>query len=152
MTPNPLQTLRDATGMTRKEFARLIKTSTTTVQYAEAACYLSIPTPYHKHSMPETYRLYQLHRMEKRRANFDPSDFDPSCRTLSSLLEHLDLKPYQFAERICIQPAEVWRLLTGARSHLPANLLQAFMQIGVSEAYVRDFNKPLSPCRTSVTP
>lgn len=151
-TPNPLLTARLATGMTRKEYGAFLRTSATTVQFAEAGCFLSIPTPYHPILDPVSYQEYQLYRLEKRRENFNPSNFPMCCSTLSSLLEHLDLKPYQFAEKICIQPAEVWRLLTGRRTHLPANLLQAFMQIGVDHEYIANFNKPNSSCRIISVP
>lgn len=139
MPPNPLVELRLARGEGWVDFARFLGTSKTTVQFAEKGCYLSIPQVYRKFLSPQDFAAYQGFRRAKRLSNFTPADFPPGIHSIERLLQHLGLKPYTFAERICVQPAEVFRILTQGRSrrrYIPENLVQAFVTIGVSPEWI----------------
>jgi len=125
---NPLRKLRPA-GVTRASFAATLGTSVPTIQFSELGCYLSIPTVYRPHIEPLSYQEYQHFRQDKRRRNF-PVGL-PRAQNFTQLLAKLGLKPFQFADQFCIQPAEVWKLLNSPESsYLPQNLLQGFIQVG----------------------
>ena len=124
---NPLRVLRPE-GCTRAQMAAKLHTSVPTIQFSELGCYLSIPTVYRPHLAVEGFRQYQEFRREKRQANFP--DGLPQAATLQSLLTKLGLKPFQFADRFCVQPAEVWKVLNHPTStYLPQNFLQGFIQV-----------------------
>ena len=138
---NPLVTLRDSLGLLQRELAKQMGVTKTTVQFAEKGCYSDIPPCYNADL--QTRRHYQLFREAKRCRNFEKTNFPPEITNLPALLAHLDLTPFQFAERICVQPAEIFKLLNRPeRSNVvPANLIQAFMQIGVPMQWILNFQK-----------
>lgn len=144
---NPLVLLRltdsnTATVLSRAKWATKLGTSKSTVQNAENGVYITPPIPYRKLLRAFHYAAYQDFRTTKRRENFTPEDFPETCAKLTDLLEHLGLSPFQFADRICVQPAEVFQLINNPsrRNKIPFNLLQAFQDIDVSVDFIRRFH------------
>lgn len=136
---NPLRALREAEGVPRLQFASFLGTSKATVQFAEEGCFSTIPLAYRPHLVREDFLQYQEFRVAKRRANFpDPAKLE-QCESLREVLEVFNLSPYQFAERACLQPSEVWRALNKKRTCYPKNLIQFFQTIGCSATFVARF-------------
>lgn len=141
---NPLVLLRLTAPNTpnRAKFATKLGTSKSTVQNAENGCYVTPPIPYRKVITPADYQGYAYFRTVKRQENFSPEDFSPEDAKFTDLLVKMGLSPFQFADRICVQPAEVFQLINNPsrRNKIPFNLLQAFQDIGVSVDYIRKFH------------
>lgn len=135
---NPLTKLRLDRNLNPPQFAKLIGTTKACVQFSEHGCYNSPPTQYRKYLTQRDYDNYQRFRFYKR-GQVPP--WPDSVNTLPALLKYLDLSPYQFACKLCVQPAEVFRLLSrkARQNHIPVNLQEAFIHVGKSPAYLRSF-------------
>ncbi len=143
-TTNPLTALRLRHDVTPGRFAQLLGTSKATIQFAENGCFNSPPIPYRPFLHPTDYTRYQQFRLEKRRQT---EPWPPNINTLPLLLKHFDESPYQLANRLCVQPAEIFRLLNrpARQNHVPSNLIEAFTHIGLTAQQIRDFSaKPTS--------
>jgi hypothetical protein len=140
------------------ELAHHLGTHKSLIQFAEQGCYRKIPPPYSTQKPSDNPNFarsfpvdpfnapsqYLEFRVEKRRNNFTEESFpvEPP-KTLKILLEYLELNPYQFACRICVQPTEVQKLLLGVRRRLPLNLQEGFLQVGLKFNWVQDFERNL---------
>lgn len=134
--PNPLIQLRYSLHLTIRGMAKHLGCSPTLVQYAEAGCYTSVPVPYRKHLHETEYHAYQRHRRCKRQANFSVEEFPDPPGDIHNVLRHLNLKLFSFATQMCVQPAEIFWLLGKERKHLPRNLTEAFLQVGLSPEWL----------------
>lgn len=138
-TTNPLTALRARHDVTPGRFAALLGTSKATIQFAENGCFNAPPIPYRRFLQPRDYQQYQEFRLYKRRQTEPwPSDVN----TLPKLLKHFNESPYQLATRLCVQPAEIFRLLNkpARQKHIPSNIIEAFTHIGLSADQIRSFS------------
>lgn len=158
---NPLVTARTAGGLqpldqrpssnpvplTVIQMARYLGTTKSLVQFAEQGCYRKIPPPYFRAGAVDNYvapELYHKFRLAKRQRTATQLTFpvDPP-QTFALLLDFLDLNPYQFACRLCVQPSEVQKLTSRVKQRLPLNLQEALIQIGLPWEWVKELEKNL---------
>lgn len=144
---NPLVTARLAKSLTVLSYARYLGVHKSLIQFSEQGCYRKIPPPYFRANAVDYYvapELYHKFRIAKRLRNSQHFVFPVEAPdNFAELLEFLQLNPYQFACKFCVQPTEVQKLSQGIRSRLPLNLQEALIQIGLPYDWVKDLERNL---------
>ncbi len=133
---NPLRQLREDMGLSAAGFARKHGVNVNAIQLAEHGCY-SKPLPLYAQYLAKTdYKLYQSFRREQRRAFFPEP---PPVLPLPELLRALNASTYTLGVRLCVQPADVYRMLKQERSKVPQEIINAFLDVGWSMSDVETF-------------
>lgn len=144
---NPLVLARLTAGLTVLQYARTLGVHKSLIQFSEQGCYRKIPPPYFRVGAVDYYvapELYHKFRIAKRQRNASQFTFPVEAPgTFANLLDFLQLKPYQFACKFCVQPTEVQKLKDGVRQRLPLNLQEALIQIGLPYEWVKELEKNL---------
>lgn len=139
LPPNPLTQARLALKLNPGQFATKLKVTKAVVQNAEYGFYNSPPKVYAPFLSSVDYENYQLFRRLKRQQT---PPWPPSIDTVPKLLHHFDCSPYQLAQRLCVQQAEIYRLLNkkSRQSYIPSNLREAFVHIGLPLEQINAFS------------
>lgn len=123
-------------GYSAAAFARKHGVNVNAIQLAEAGCY-SKPLPLYAPYLARTdYALYQKFRKEQRRAFFPEP---PPVLPLPELLRAINASTYTLGVRLCVQPADVYRMLKQERSKVPQEIITAFLDIGWTMEDVKHF-------------
>ncbi len=133
---NPLTELREDLGHSASSWAKLNHVNVSAIQLSDLGCYTKPLPLYSPYLSAQDYKDYQLFRTHSRRRNFPEP---PPVLPLPELLEYLELSSYKLAVKLCIQPADTFRLLKQKRTNIPQELITALQDIGWSYDDVKSF-------------